>query len=151
MVNCIYCREINGRDSVISTDSKVHGANMGPTWGWQDPGGPHVGPMNLAVWEPIPRHATATHGKILAIHIKVATNFLVTFCHWFSYNITNTTTPTNIKQHWTCLSFLWNRISQIKPTSCKIQFIRSYISPFCNESDAEILCKTYSPWKHYIL
>ena len=30
-------------------DSKVHGAYMGPTWGWQDPGGPHVGPMNLAI------------------------------------------------------------------------------------------------------
>ena len=29
-------------------DSKVHGANMGPTWGRQDPGGPHVGRMNLA-------------------------------------------------------------------------------------------------------
>ena len=25
-------------------DSKIHGANMGPIWGWQDPGGPHVGP-----------------------------------------------------------------------------------------------------------
>ena len=23
---------------------------MGPIWGRQDPGGPHVGPMNLAVW-----------------------------------------------------------------------------------------------------
>ena len=31
-------------------DSKVHGANMGPTWGRQDPGGPHVGHMNLAIW-----------------------------------------------------------------------------------------------------
>ena len=31
-------------------DSKVHGANMGPIWGWQDPGGPHVGPMNFAIW-----------------------------------------------------------------------------------------------------
>ena len=30
-------------------DSKVHGANMGPTWGRQDPGGPHVGPMNQNV------------------------------------------------------------------------------------------------------
>ena len=28
-------------------DSKVHVAHMGPTWGRQDPGGPHVGPMNL--------------------------------------------------------------------------------------------------------
>ena len=31
-------------------DSKVHGANVGPTWGRQDPGGPHVGPMNFANW-----------------------------------------------------------------------------------------------------
>ena len=31
-------------------DSKVHGANMGPTWGRQGPGGPHVGPMNFAIW-----------------------------------------------------------------------------------------------------
>ena len=31
-------------------DSKVHGANMGPTWGRQDPGGPHVGPINFASW-----------------------------------------------------------------------------------------------------
>ena len=23
---------------------------MGPTWGPQDPGGPHVGPMNFAIW-----------------------------------------------------------------------------------------------------
>ena len=30
-------------------DSKVHGANMGPTWGRQDPGGPHVGHANLAI------------------------------------------------------------------------------------------------------
>ena len=29
-------------------DSKVHGANTGPTWGRQGPGGPHVGRMNIA-------------------------------------------------------------------------------------------------------
>ena len=32
-------------------DSKVHGANMGPIWGRQDPGGPHIGPTNFAIWE----------------------------------------------------------------------------------------------------
>ena len=31
-------------------DSKVHGANMGPTWGRQDPGGTYVGHVNLAIW-----------------------------------------------------------------------------------------------------
>ena len=35
----------------IIPDSKVHGANMGPIWGRQDPGGPHVGPMNFAIWD----------------------------------------------------------------------------------------------------
>ena len=35
----------------MNPDSKVHGANMGPIWGRQDPGGPHVGPMNFAIWE----------------------------------------------------------------------------------------------------
>ena len=32
-------------------DSKVHGANMGPTWGQLDPGMPHVGHVNFAIWE----------------------------------------------------------------------------------------------------
>ena len=30
-------------------DSKVNGANMGPTWVLSAPDGPHVGPMNLAI------------------------------------------------------------------------------------------------------
>ena len=34
-------------------DSKVHGANMGSIWGRQDPGGPHVGHRNLAIWASI--------------------------------------------------------------------------------------------------
>ena len=34
-------------------DSKTHGANRGPIWGRQDPGGPHVGPMNFAIRESI--------------------------------------------------------------------------------------------------
>ena len=31
-------------------DSKVHGTNMGPIWGRQDPGGSHVGPTKFAIW-----------------------------------------------------------------------------------------------------
>ena len=33
--------------SISYTDSKVHGANMGPPGSWR----PHVGLMNLAIWE----------------------------------------------------------------------------------------------------
>ena len=41
----------------MTPDSKVHGANMGPIWGRQDPGGPHVGPMNLAIWDNFCEHS----------------------------------------------------------------------------------------------
>ena len=37
----------------VNPDSKVHGANMGPNWGRQGLGEPHVGLMNLAFWEDI--------------------------------------------------------------------------------------------------
>ena len=30
-------------------DSKVHVAHIGPTWVLSAPGGPHIGPMNLAI------------------------------------------------------------------------------------------------------
>ena len=36
--------------SINYPDSKVLGANVGPIWGRQDPGGPHVGPMNFAIY-----------------------------------------------------------------------------------------------------
>ena len=38
--------------SNIYPDSKIHWANMNmvPIWGRQDPGGPHVDPMNFAIW-----------------------------------------------------------------------------------------------------
>ena len=32
-----------------ASDSKFHGANMGPTWVLSAPGGPHVGPMDLDI------------------------------------------------------------------------------------------------------
>ena len=32
-----------------STDSKVHGVNMGPLWVLSAPDGTNVGPMNLAI------------------------------------------------------------------------------------------------------
>ena len=31
--------------------ARFMGANMEPIWGRRDPGGPHVGPMNFAIWD----------------------------------------------------------------------------------------------------
>ena len=43
----------------LNPESKVHGANMGSIWGRQDPGGPHVGPMNFAIWVDFPSYIQA--------------------------------------------------------------------------------------------
>ena len=43
--------ESHSTSSANIADNKVLGANMGPIWGSQDPGGPHVGPMKLAIWD----------------------------------------------------------------------------------------------------
>ena len=48
--HCWHNRHICLKPGYVS-DSKVHGANMGPMWCRQDPGGPHVGPMNFAIWD----------------------------------------------------------------------------------------------------
>ena len=36
---------------ILIPRSKIHGATIGPIWGRQDPGGPHAGPMNFAIWD----------------------------------------------------------------------------------------------------
>ena len=61
---------INFNTSMDDPDSKVHGANMGPIWGRQDPGGPHVGPMNFAIWRVIT--STIKGGMTLLIHSQTS-------------------------------------------------------------------------------
>ena len=44
-------------------DSKVHGANMGPTRVLSAPDGPHVGPMSLAIRGVVPLHHCQFYSK----------------------------------------------------------------------------------------
>ena len=62
-------------------DSKVNGANMGPIWGRQDPGGSHVGPMNFAIWEVI-------YGPVNGLSLVWGQPFSLSQC-WNSHNKTN--------------------------------------------------------------
>ena len=58
---------------MICPDSKVHGASMGPIWGRQDPGGPHVGPMNFAIWVEFKLYLEGTYFQtIMIIYINKA-------------------------------------------------------------------------------
>ena len=56
-------------------DSKVHGANMGPTLVLSTPDGPHVGPMNFAIWVAMQIHDSDSkqlncHTKQCILHTK---------------------------------------------------------------------------------
>ena len=57
-------------------DSKVHGTNMGPTWGRQDPGGPHVGPMNFAIWGAKQTNGLVT-GDLRRQNVIIAHNWVI--------------------------------------------------------------------------
>ena len=46
----VHVRTCQMESIYVFPDSKFHGANMGPMWGRQDPGGSHVGPMIFAIW-----------------------------------------------------------------------------------------------------
>ena len=46
----LYMQSIFQFGPTAFPDSKVHGANMGPIWGRQDQGEPHLGPMDFAIW-----------------------------------------------------------------------------------------------------
>ena len=55
-------------------DNKLHGANIGPIWGRQDPGGPYVGLMNFAIWVVTVRQQ---HQRTAALQNNI--NMLATF------------------------------------------------------------------------
>ena len=66
-------------------DSKVRVANMGPTWVLAAPGGPHVGPMNLAIRACI--YLANIYGKV--VHSKQwldDSNSFSAIRHWILFD-----------------------------------------------------------------
>ena len=72
---CAICNTID------CPDNKVHGANMGPIWGRQDPGGPHVGPTNFTVW-------LIYHGPVSHIIVWITTEIrLLSISETYHYDL----------------------------------------------------------------
>ena len=57
-------------------DSKVHGANMGPTWVLSAPDGPYVGPMYLAIRLGLPQQPNGELRSIVSRVCKMSVNYL---------------------------------------------------------------------------
>ena len=89
----------SGLSSIAFTthpDNKVHGANVGPIWGRQDPGGPHVGPMNFAIWE-----SGIAAIAIQAWHLSYWWTSLQIHClnHWSKRMLNNIHLSMHISEH----------------------------------------------------
>ena len=65
-------------DTWTLPDNKVHGANMGPIWGRQDPGGPHVSPMNFAIWAVF--HGNVTQQTLVKVYLVSSIYFNMEKC-----------------------------------------------------------------------
>ena len=63
-----------------SPDSKVHEANMGPTWVLSVPDGPHVGPMNFAIRVDMPVGHIALLSLSCAYNWRPFGDDLITTC-----------------------------------------------------------------------
>ena len=64
-------------------DSKVHGANMGPTWVLSAPDGPHIVPMNPTIWD-----ITQTEAVYVSVigYTEVA-EFTPRYWNWLNANL----------------------------------------------------------------
>ena len=60
----------------VTPDSKVHGANMGPTWVLSAPDGPHVGPMNLAIRDSCVSPCTASIPVVFTMYCTNVSNVI---------------------------------------------------------------------------
>ena len=70
------------------SDSKVHGANMGPTWVLSAPDGPHVSPMNFVIWGTLSL-VTQYHHQVgifngTAVTYHPATSTFIYIRYWLS-------------------------------------------------------------------
>ena len=80
LLNWLWSNHYKTQQNTTITDSKVHGANTGPTWVLSAPDGPHVGPMNLAIRDV---HVSWDVLRILAIlMVWVQTAISPWLTHW---------------------------------------------------------------------
>ena len=92
-------------------NNKVHRADMGLIWGQQDPGGPHVGPMNLAIWVYF-HSVSASCDMVFLTHFGVVTPYADINQHWFKYWLVPNGTkpllgPMSTEHQWGPVTVIW--------------------------------------------
>ena len=57
---------------LVTPDNKIHWANVGPTWGRQDPSRPHVGHTKLAILEQLTNIANPSSPLFVFRHANIS-------------------------------------------------------------------------------
>ena len=126
-------------------DSKFHMAQMGPTWVLSAPGGPHVGPMNLAIRVLHGSWAACTHSIHQATSASksclldqdcmtknlLTDNYCIIYCH-------------DVQSRWFLLGWYMTRYLYIKFIIWTLQYLLMKLYVRKRESDADCELTTYS-------
>ena len=108
--------------------SKVHGANMGPTWVLSAPDGPHVGPMNLAIREAL----ICTKGGL--VHDGI-------YASWSLNTLTSLASPRYLS-----MAYLkWNDICFLESTYITVTLCIKNKSLSLNKNDIATLINPHLP------
>ena len=122
----------------IIANSKVHGANMGPTWVLSAPDGPHVGPMNRAVRGGSRPHCLLTITCLIAVnrHIGCRIRYVVTTGGWVSIEVAGGLVTIR------CQGICNHRVNPVR--SMSYQYIDA--ASACNTENQELLWWQF--WQH---
>ena len=101
-ISCVSLLAPKQRTEIIRKypDSKVHGANMGPTWVPSAPNGSHVGPMNLAI-------RVVFHSLEPNVYVMWHQS-----CNVYGpFGLSNiTSSPNESANYWPCCQTLWSKM-----------------------------------------
>ena len=137
----VVCKFASCLSQLQYPDSKVHGANMGPTWVMLSPVGPHVGPMNLAIWDASDKRQSSYAGTI------ITTTHLFSF-RWVSQEGSWSTTDVNRR----CYGKQWPLSAWISDhMPCKVWNEIIYPFPNCKGCTVEVWERVSNFIPHFIM
>ena len=130
-------------------DSKVLVAHLGPTWVLSAPGGPHVGPMNLAITDivsELPRSSVELSWLVMFVW-SPAKSRCYGFCGtWRVLGVRNESGKWRMAGRYVHDDVIkWKRVLRYRPL-CG-EFTGQRLIPSTKASDAELWCFLWSaPW-----
>ena len=128
-------------------DNKVHWVNMGPTWVLSSPGGPHVGPMNLAIWDDHSRVSIVADDGLVPICRRDTASGQRRHTKYCSKCIMEVTEASNLPCDWP--STAWAYSEQETANGPRYTNVPSVLS--CHHNGCRCCCAKWGPGHLWII